>query len=136
MGKRCDVSERRAELARILVVEDDHILQDIVVQILEHEGHECSTAANGRDGVELARKQKPDVVLMDLMMPVMSDVDAIRAIRRDPEIRDCQIIAMSAGRNLAQMRSELEVDSVLGKPFDIDALVADVAIHVRQAGAK
>lgn len=120
-------------MTRILVVEDDHILQELLVQILEVEGYECLTAMNGREGLELAKTEPPDVVLMDLMMPVMNGMDAIRAIRRDPSLHSCKIIAMSAGRNLLEMSHELEADSVLGKPFDLDALIADVAIQARHA---
>ena len=120
-------------MARVLVVEDDRIIQDLIVQVLEHAGYDCLTAVDGFSGVDIARTERPDVILMDLMLPVMNGVDAIRAIRSSPETRTCQIIAMSAGRNLAQVSGELDVDSVLGKPFDVDVLIADVALHVRQS---
>ena len=111
-------------MARVLVVEDDRIIQDLIVQVLEHAGYDCLTAVDGFSGVDIARTERPDVILMDLMLPVMNS---------SPETRTCQIIAMSAGRNLAQVSGELDVDSVLGKPFDVDVLIADVALHVRQS---
>lgn len=118
---------------RVLVVEDDQVIQQMIVDVLTNEGYVCSIADDGQKGVEVARSENPHVVLMDLMMPVMNGLDAIRELRRDPDTQRCRIIAMSAGHNLVEARHELEVDGILAKPFDIDVLIADVAIHGKQA---
>ncbi len=119
----------------VLVVDDEPVLRDLVAGILQPAGYEVMTAANGLEAVEVIRRKRPSLVLMDLMMPGLDGPGAIKAIRSDPEIADISIIAMSAGRNLWQMVDKLDVDSIIGKPFDIDALLAEVAIQLRRSGA-
>lgn len=62
-------------MAKILVVEDDKILSDAYVMILEREGHDVSTAFNGREALDRAAADEPEIILLDLLMPVMSGIE-------------------------------------------------------------
>ncbi len=81
---------------RILVAEDNLENQEIIRRRLERAGHVVSIAANGLDAVECARVEKPDLILMDISMPIMSGIEATQAIRRTPGILHTPIIALTA----------------------------------------
>jgi DNA-binding response OmpR family regulator len=117
----------------ILVVEDDLIIADLIDQILRFENFRVSHVVDGRSAIDFVRHEKPDLILMDLMLPIMSGIDASRMIKSDTTHDTCSIpiVAMSAGMNLRAAAGELPVDGVLAKPFDIDELLATVSIHVR-----
>lgn len=117
-------------MARILIVDDDLGIRELLDEILLNEGYEILLAANGAQAVELARAEQPDLILMDLMMPVLNGAEAMVILKRDPRTRDIRIIAMSAGQNLRHQVHDLLADSLIAKPFDLDTLLADVALHV------
>jgi DNA-binding response OmpR family regulator len=117
----------------ILIVEDDLVIADLIDQILRFEGYAISHVVDGQSAVEFVEEHTPDLVLMDLMLPVMSGLDASRMIKGSNADCVCQtpIVAMSAGVNLRAAAGSLPVDGVLAKPFDIDELLATVSVHVR-----
>lgn len=121
-------------MARILIVDDDPSIRNMLDELLQDEGYATLLASDGQSAVEQARNQRPNVILMDLMMPVLDGASAIRILKSDPRTQGIHIIAMSAGANLRLHADHLPADSVFGKPFDLDALLADVAIHLRQSG--
>lgn len=118
---------------RILIVDDDPTIRSVLEAFLEDEGFTPILAANGRDAVEQAREEPPALILMDLMMPVMSGVEAARRLKSDPETADVPIIAMSAGFILRGSADELLADSIISKPFDLDALIASIHTTLRRA---
>jgi len=122
-------------LARVLIVDDDPAIRSMLVELLTDEGYETLVAGDGRTAVEIARERDPDVILMDLMLPVMDGTSATRLIKGDPDTSRIRIIAMSAGANLRLQANELPADGVVSKPFDLDALLADVSIQLRHLWA-
>jgi two-component system, cell cycle response regulator DivK len=118
---------------RILIVDDDPTIRSVLEAFLEDEGFSTVVAANGRDAVEQARAEPPALILMDLMMPVLSGVDASRQLKADPLTADVPIIAMSAGFILRGSVDELLADSIISKPFDLDALIATIRTTLRRA---
>lgn len=119
----------------VLVVEDDLIIADLIDQILRFEGFEVSHVGDGQSAVEFVSRYRPDLILMDLMLPVMGGAAASRVIKgiADDDIAQIPIVAMSAGVNLRAAAGDLPVDGVLAKPFDIDELLATVNVHVRDS---
>jgi len=83
---------------KILLVDDEPDILEIIGFNLEREGYEVFTAPNGRKALEIARKQKPDLVLLDVMMPEMDGMDACRELREDPNLKDT-LIAFLTARN-------------------------------------
>jgi CheY-like chemotaxis protein len=118
----------------ILVVEDEPAIRHLIVDLLEAEGYDVIAAGDGQAGVDLAIAERPALVLMDLHLPVMSGVEAIKALKADPATQTIRTVAMSAGTNLLQHLDDLPADGVLAKPFDIEALLAVVAVHSRRPG--
>ena len=84
------------ERPRLLIAEDDHDLAETMREVLE-EDFAVDVAENGSDAVELARDERPDVVVMDARMPKMSGLDACRALRHDPRTADVPIIVVTGG---------------------------------------
>lgn len=124
------------ERGHVLIVEDDLIIADLIDQILRFESFRVSHVVDGKSAVDYAQTHLPDLILMDLMLPVMSGMDASRMIKSHPDagVSQIPIVAMSAGVNLRATANGLAVEGVLAKPFDIDELLATVDIHIRRQG--
>lgn len=109
-----------AERRRILVVEDDPKLADIVVHKLKQDGHDVRRASNGFEAGLLVRSFRPHVVLMDLMLPGMDGAEVCRQIRADPELTRTRILGMSAASDeTALERFRAIVDDFMPKPFKL-----------------
>ena len=109
----------------ILVVEDNLDNYELVRTILEIAGYDSFLAVNGRDGVIAARKQKPDLILMDMALPEMDGWDATKRIREDPETAHIPLVALSAYTLPSERKRALEagVDAYLSKPFDANQFI-------------
>ena len=81
---------------RILVVEDQEDLRGILRDLLAGSGYEMLEAPDGQTGVEKAKAEKPDLILMDIQMPVMDGYDATRRIKADPDLKPIPIVAVSS----------------------------------------
>jgi len=106
----------------VLIVEDDADLREMMAQLLSLEGFRTETAANGRDALRyLARGDRPDVILLDLMMPVMDGWEFRRRQVQDPSIAAVPVVVLSA---LDQARAaDLGGTAFLKKPLDFDRLL-------------
>jgi DNA-binding response OmpR family regulator len=112
---------------RILIVDDEAAVADLIEAVLVSEGFTVAIARDGIQGILLARDWKPDLVLMDIMLPGVDGTTAIRRLKSDPATADLPIVAMSAGRTIRRQSNELaDADAALAKPFDIDALLAQI----------
>lgn len=113
---------------RILYIEDAPDNRDLVTQILEGE-YEVETAANGEEGLALARERRPDLILMDISLPVMDGLSCTRRIREDPSLRDIPVVALTAHCMVGDREKALAAgcDGFLSKPFRFAQLRATVA---------
>lgn len=104
-------------MATILLVEDDTMIQDVVVLRLELAGHEVLTAENGKTGVEKTLEIQPDMVLMDMHMPIMSGHEAV-ALLRESDYTGL-IVALTASAMVAETNKAMNAgcDSVIIKPI-------------------
>jgi len=104
--------------ARILVAEDDADNRRIVVKVLTVEGYETLEAADGRSAVAVAKRERPDLIVMDLAMPGMDGWEASRRLKADPETADIPIIALTAFamRGDEERAREAGCDAYLSKP--------------------
>lgn len=109
---------------RVLYVEDDKTLQLIVSQMLGMLGYEVAFADNGRLGVEKARSWKPDVILMDVRMPVMDGSEATRILRADPDTAQIPIFVLSAytDAKTRKLCAEAGADGFFAKPPAVDKI--------------
>ena len=85
---------------RILIVEDNPAVRDLLDDVLTDQGYDTEVAGDGQAGVERAKTRPPDLVLMDLQLPVLDGMTATRLLRRDPSTRMIPVIAMSADDRL------------------------------------
>jgi CheY-like chemotaxis protein len=82
-------------MKKILVVEDVEFNRDLLVQLLEDD-YEVLTAVNGEEGIALVERERPDLVLMDLSLPVVDGWEATRRIKANPDLKNIPIVALSA----------------------------------------
>jgi CheY-like chemotaxis protein len=110
----------------VLVVDDDPDILDAICDILEAERYRVSRARHGGEALERIAVERPDVILLDLMMPVMDGVAFAHALRERAPAWDVPILVISADGN-PQRAASVRARGYLAKPFDIDALLAHVA---------
>jgi two-component system cell cycle response regulator DivK len=83
-------------MKRILIVEDNERNLKLFRSLLNSQGYETIEAWDGEEGVKLAKEQKPDLILMDIQMPVMDGIAATRILKKDPETKDIPVIALTS----------------------------------------
>jgi CheY-like chemotaxis protein len=107
-------------MARVLVVEDEETLGWTLRDVLEGEGHEADVAINGLDAVERVERHTPDVLVLDMMLPILDGFGVLERVRKSREAgMKVVVISSMAPKELAK----LSVDAVLAKPFSLDALL-------------
>jgi CheY-like chemotaxis protein len=106
---------------RILIVEDNEDNQDLMRFLLERAGYEVSTVENGLEGIEAARRDKPDIILMNVSLPELDGWSAAREIKADSVLAKIPLIAVSANTLAGDRRKALEAgfDSYIPKPINI-----------------
>lgn len=115
-------------LIRILIVDDERPITTLLTQTFEQDGHQVATANNGIDCMNKMASFRPDVVIMDIMMPKLDGVDTTRLIRRNKNYSETVIVALSAKgdeETRTRMR-EAGANLFMRKPFVIAKLVARV----------
>ena len=112
---------------RILLAEDDEDNRDLVAFVIKHSqlDIELLTAENGKDAVEIAKREKPDLILMDMQMPVMDGFQATQAIKADPSIQHIPVIAFTAQTKPEDKKRTLTAGCVehCSKPIDPEELL-------------
>jgi CheY-like chemotaxis protein len=110
-------------MKRVLIIEDVEINTDLLIQLLEDD-YELVTAADGAAGIEAAGRTRPDVILMDLSLPVIDGWEATRRLKADPDLRRIPVIALTAHAMRGDEEKALAAgcDDYLTKPIDEDIL--------------
>lgn len=115
-------------MPRLLIVEDNEMNRDMLARRLQRRGYEVLTAIDGLEGVSLASTQQPDVILMDLSLPVMDGWEATRRIRADARTADIPVIALTAHALQSDHEEALQAgcDDVDTKPIDLERLIKKI----------
>ena len=105
----------------ILVVDDDASVREVIAAVLEDEGFGVVTATNGREALDRIAERRPDVVLLDLQMPIMSGWEVLQELRA----AQCEvpIVFMSAGYRVKTEAERHHADGYIAKPFDLNQLI-------------
>ena len=119
---------------RIIVIEDERDLADLVSMHLEREGYLVSTYANGSDGWAAVDRDKPNLVVLDLMLPGMDGLEICRRMRRDDRFVSVPLLVLTARSEEADIVTLLELgaDDYITKPFSLRVLVARVRALLRR----
>lgn len=83
-------------MKKILIVDDDNVIQKLLGDVLRREGYQVSRAADGIDAMVLIRKEKPDLVILDVMMPYLNGYDVCHSIKLDPDLKAIPIILLTS----------------------------------------
>jgi two-component system, OmpR family, phosphate regulon response regulator PhoB len=125
-------------MARILVIEDEPDIREVLDYNLRTAGYDVIPAERGREGLTLAREQRPDLVLLDLMLPDLSGTEVCRAIKDDPSTRATPVVVLTA-RNSEIDRVvgfELGADDYVTKPFSVRELILRIRAVLRRSESR
>jgi CheY-like chemotaxis protein len=116
----------------ILVADDDPDILSIVSMSLETQGYTVYKATNGREAVDLAREHHPDLILMDMMMPVVSGYEAVGELKADATTSDIIIVGLSAKAMATDMEraTDVGIDGYITKPFRIAQVLSVVESYL------
>ena len=109
-----------------VVIDDESEIRDILAEVLESQGHKVFKAAGGKEGVEIIRRVRPDLVLLDLKMPGMDGYQVLEVIRGDEDLRSIPVIILTALKMPKQVIDGLRkgANDYITKPFNMDELLA------------
>ena len=115
-------------MTRVLFIEDNSDLRENAAEILEMVGYKVITAPNGQVGIELAHKEKPDIIISDVVMPVLNGHQVFEALRKDEQTRNIPFVFVSAYVDPSELKVELKKGEVgyIRKPFDASELYGTI----------
>jgi CheY-like chemotaxis protein len=104
-------------VAKVLIVDDEQSLLFLLQQIVEEQGHVVFVAENGEQALQTIEKENPELVITDVMMPVMDGYQLLAHLKARPELRDTKVVLISAAP--MNRRFEPQPDAYLAKPYDL-----------------
>jgi len=115
---------------KILLIDDENIMRKTVSLFLQHYDIDIKTAGNGEEGLTSMKKDRPDIVLLDVMMPFMDGWEVLRRIRSDETLKDVPVIMFTASDTYIneEMLRESGASGILHKPFHLQQLLAAVGV--------
>ena len=116
----------------ILIVDDDAGIRQLVTLFLEHKGYQAASVPNGLEALKHLEYSQPELILLDLMMPVMNGAEFRQAQQQDAQLAAIPVVVMSAAENIEAQAPQLTADSYLPKPIDFDTLTALVERYCSQ----
>jgi CheY-like chemotaxis protein len=124
--------------SRVLFIDDDPLVGKLVRDLLEQEGYQVTVATSGKEGLNVARTQPPDVFLLDIMMPGMDGFQVCEAIRRDDALRTIPVVMLTAmeSQKLNERAFAAGAEVCMTKPFSPDRLLNTVNITVQNASLR
>ena len=128
-----EFDKRKAEMKLlILIADDDAKHRKLINDVLQAAGYDTLTAENGAHAVELARSAKPSLILMDVQMPVLDGISAVKVLKADHDTQSIPVIASTALAMSGDPQRMLEVgfDGYMSKPINIKELRSVVAKHL------
>ncbi|TKK70246.1 response regulator [Ilyomonas limi] len=124
-------------MKRILIIEDNDEVRENTAEILTLSGYEVLTAANGKEGVEVALAQRPDLIVCDIMMPVLDGYGVLHLLSKHEDTASIPFIFLTAKAEKADLRKGMEMgaDDYLTKPFDGIELLNAIEVRLKKAAA-
>ena len=120
----------------ILIVEDNPRMQETLSTVLRLKGFQTLTAYNGVEALDVLRLRSPDLMLLDLMMPVMGGLELLKVLRETPQWRGLPVVVLSARDDFgAELREMGVVDYLVKSRYSVNDLVFQIRKNMRQAAA-
>ena len=113
-------------MSTILIIDDNLSNRELIITLCRHMGHECMEAADGLEGLEVARAVRPDLIICDILMPTMDGYEFVRQVRADPRIADSRVIFHTANYSKTEAQSLAQaagVHSILIKPCEPQEII-------------
>lgn len=125
-------------MAKILIAEDERDIRDLVTFTLQYAGHEVYQAQNGVEAVEMVKKHKPELILMDVRMPKMTGYEACAALKKNAALKDIPVVFLSAMGQDQEVQAGLDAGGIayILKPFAPDELNRRVNEFLEQAAKR
>jgi|KBSSwiStaDraftv2_1062776.scaffolds.fasta_scaffold582717_2 two-component system cell cycle response regulator DivK len=119
--------------SRVLLVEDNEVNSYLIRFVLERAGYAVQVATNGLEGIEAARLERPDLILMDIGMPVMDGYEATERLKADPGLSGVPVVALSAHAMEHEKERAYQAGCVahIEKPIDMTTFIRQVQTHLR-----
>jgi two-component system phosphate regulon response regulator PhoB len=123
-------------MAKVLVIEDDPDILEVLDYNLTEKGHKVTLTSKGMDGIRIAKDTRPDLVLLDLMLPDIPGTDVCKAIKSDPNLANVRVMMLTAkGEEIDRVVGfELGADDYVTKPFSVRELLLRIQAIVRRGG--
>ncbi|MES0349685.1 MAG: diguanylate cyclase [Desulfobacteria bacterium] len=120
-------------MGKILIVDDSRLIAHVAKTMLTKRGHEIILAQDGKAGLEAAKSEKPDIILLDVIMPIMDGYEVCEHLKEDDSTKEIPIIMVTSKAEAADKVKGLELGALdyVTKPFDEGELIARVNIHLR-----
>ncbi|NOR83973.1 MAG: response regulator, partial [Ardenticatenales bacterium] len=120
-------------MAQVLVIDDDPVIRKIIATILGRQGHQVVAASDGKEGLAAVEAQKPDVAIIDVMMPGIDGYEVTRRLRQDPDFIHLPILILTGRSELQEKLNAFEAgaDDYMSKPFEPAELIARLSKLLR-----
>ncbi|WPU95994.1 response regulator [Mucilaginibacter sabulilitoris] len=121
-------------MRRILAVDDDSDILEVIQYILEDSGYEVETLANGHQLLDKIKENQPDLILLDIMLGTLDGRDLCRSIKTNKETHNIPVILISASHDVSNSLNQIGApDDYIAKPFDIDVLLGSISRQLNAA---
>lgn len=123
---------------KVLIIDDNKDLTEIMCDLIGFLGHKTFCSQDGKDGIAKAKEHHPDIIICDIGLPIMDGYDVARQLRKDDELKETFLIALSgyAGHEDRKKSKDAGFDRHLAKPADISAIervIAEASMRIKQA---
>jgi len=121
-------------MSKIMVVDDEPDVVNLIEDVLKADGIECVSAYDGLGALDLAAEESPDLILLDIMMPMMSGYEVAAQLKANPGTKDIPVLCISSGHSAdARVRSrQAGAVGILFKPFTPAELLAQIRVHLEE----
>jgi len=115
-------------MSKILIVDDETVFIEMLRVLLENSGYEVVTAGDGQEGLEKAKSENPDLIVLDVMMPIMDGYTMLKEVRQDEKIKDMPVILCTsqAQKDYLDESQDIKIDAYITKPFKSPVLLAKI----------
>ena len=122
------------EQKKILLIDDSHVSNMLLQNILENEGHKVFMSSSGSEGLDMIRKIGPDLVLLDVMMPEMDGMEVLKIILSDKEMKHIPVIMLTAKKCSADMSESMRLGAIdyINKPIDNEHVASRVNSIIKE----